>query len=123
MNDLSRELNCRRDHQERQLRDMRLELENAKNDVERRCSEREAEVKEREKVMADKEDKLREREKVITQLMLAGGGASSKDEGSRPSMESTLGSMRGGTQRGFDAFLGRFDQYKEGLEQKERDLA
>ena len=103
---------------------MRLEVENAKNEVERRCSEREAEVKDREKVMVDKEDKLREREKVITQLMLAGGGAaSSKEEGSRPSMESTLGSMRGGTKRGFDAFLGKFDQYKEGLEQKERDLA
>jgi hypothetical protein len=109
LNDLSRELDCRREHQERQLRQMRLELENAKNEVERRCSEREAEVKERVKVMVDKEDKLREREKVITQLMLAGGGASSKEEGSRPSMESTLGSMRGGTKRGFDAFLGKFD--------------
>ena len=107
MNDLSRELDCRREHQERQLRQMRLELENAKNEVERRCSEREAEVKEREKVMVDKEDKLREREKVITQLMLGGGGT--KEEGSRPSMESTLGSMRGGTKRGFDAFLGKFD--------------
>ena len=102
---------------------MRLELENSRHELERRCREREAEVKEQEKIMVDKEDRLREREKVITQLMLAGGGASSKEEGSRPSMESTLGSMRGGTQRGFDAFLGRFDQYKEGLEQKERDLA
>ena len=77
MNDLSRELECRREHQERQLRQMRLEMDNAKSEAERRCSERESEVKYREQVMADKEDRLREREKVITQLMLAGGGASS----------------------------------------------
>ena len=47
--------------------------------------------------------------------MLAGGVR--RDEGPRASLESTVGSMRGGgTQRGFDAFLGRFDQYKEELE-------
>ena len=89
-----------------------------------------AKVKEWEEKVKEREEKLREREKVITNLILAGGGgaATVKSEdnnnhvNTKNSLESTFGS-RGGTQRGFDAFLGRFDQYKEELEKKERDLA
>ena len=96
---------------------MRIELEIARAEIDRREAEVDGEAKRREREVREREEQLKEKERVITELMLAGGAK--RDEGPRASLESTVGSMRGATQRGFDAFLGRFDQYKEELEKKE----
>ena len=74
-----------------------------------------------------KEDELKLREATITRLMVGAGVSEVQSQQTlQKSFENTFGSQRlqlEGGAKGIENFLTRFDQYKEELEQRERDLS
>jgi hypothetical protein len=70
--DLQRELDCRRDFEERRLRETKEAMERARHAADAGIRQREDGLRDHEQRLEKMESELREKEKLITQLMLAG---------------------------------------------------